>query len=510
MICVSIKPTDYSQLELRFAEATAAGDLIEVRVDALPTIDIEKLKEIIDQATKPILLTLRSKEQGGEWVGSVDEMEKQLLQLAQLNPDYIDIEQTLPSSFIEEIQKKYADIKIVLSYHNFDSTPKDLEGILDSMRRTTADLYKVVTTANSTIDALRVLLFSRRSGGDVIALAMGERGEITRILASVVNTPWTYAALSEKELTAPGQLTVEKLENVYRYSSLNPHTTLCGLIGDPITFSIGNVAHNATYQKLGIDAVYVKMHIAREELKESLDYLKQLNFRGISVTIPHKETVLQYISQVDALATSIGAINTLTFSEKGIAGTNTDAGGALDAIEQHLKVENKHLVIVGAGGAARAVASEGKKRGARVTIVSRRLEQAEQLANDFQVESADIRNFPTTYDILVNATPSELPMDREQILPQTVVMDLKTKPRKTQLLAIAKEKGCTSIYGLEMFTRQAKKQIETWFKASSWGQHQQKGEWAKEEGTFGSPHGSLGSWDKQRGRSQERQSNSRL
>jgi len=453
MLCLSIKPTRYKQLPTLLKEAGKNCDLIEIRVDALPTIDLEILGAVIKRSALPVLLTLRSVEQDT----------KTLQQLATLQPAYLDVDHTMPIDCIKNLRKKHPEIKIVLSYHNYKETPRDLDAILKQMRQTPADFYKIATTAQNTLDALRVLLFSKKAGNDVIALAMGSEGMITRILAPVVGSPWSYAALSTDSRTAPGQLTVEQLQKVYNYSSLSKTTAICGLIGDPITFSIGDVAHNATYRNLGIDAVYVKMRVTPDMLREALSLIQQIGFRGLSVTIPLKERVQKYLSEIDRIAKAIGAVNTLTFSSDKIIGTNTDAPGALDAIEQHTKVKGLSMVIIGAGGAARAVAYEAKRRGCRVLILARRLEQAEKLGNDLGVEFGLASRMPTDYDILVNATPSELPIDEKQILPGTIVMDLKSHPKETALLVAASKRGCRCVYGVEMFMRQAEKQLQAWF-----------------------------------------------
>lgn len=462
MLCLSIKPSNYEELKIQIEKAENTGNLVEIRVDALAKIDIEQLKKIINHTSLPVLLTLRSREQGGHWAGSVREMEKTLLLLADLNPQYIDIEHYISTTFIKDLQRRNPKVKIVLSYHDLNSTPDNIHAILTQMRQTPAKIYKIATTAHSTIDALRMLLFSKEAGSDTIAIAMGNDGAITRILAPLVNTPWSYACLSTSEQTAVGQLSGKQLQKIYNYSFLSPKTTVYGLIGDPITFSIGEIAHNAVYQRLGIDAVYVKMRVLPHELKDCLFYAQKLCFQGLSVTIPHKETIIKHLPHIDHLASKIAAVNTLTLSNKGFLGSNTDAIGALDAIEQHQRIDNLHLLIIGAGGSARALAYEGKRRGAIVTVASRRPQQATELANKLNIYSTDLSSIPSEYDFLVNTTPSELPITHEQILPHTIVMDLKCKPQETQLLTIAKEKNCSCIYGTEMFTRQAAKQLETW------------------------------------------------
>ena len=455
MLCVSVQSDDREQLKV----AAEKGDIVEVRVDGISFPDISELTQSI--------LTLRSVDQGGLWSGTLEEKEALYEQLAALGPTYLDLESDTRIEFVDYLQRQYPEVQILLSHHDLKETPNDLETVLQRMRCIPAAIYKLVFTAHNTIDALRVLLFSRKAGSDVTAFAMEEAGAVTRILGPVVDNPLIYACLNEAEPLAPGQLSVDTLKEVYHINRLSSSSTVCALIGDPITYSISHITHNSTFNDLGLDAVYVRMRVKKEELSDSLNLVKVLGFRGLSVTIPLKELVIPLINEVDSVAREIGAVNTLTFDDGKIKGGNTDADGALDAIEEVQKVSGKKVVIIGAGGSARAVAYEAKKRGADVLVVARREEQAKELGGDLQVEWGVLSRLSESYDILVNATPSEQPVDFDLIRPGCLAMDLKSKPRNTAFLQAAREKNCICVDGVAMFTRQATGQFSSWFEINS-------------------------------------------
>jgi 3-dehydroquinate dehydratase/shikimate dehydrogenase len=322
------------------------------------------------------------------------------------------------------------------------------------MQRENAFLYKIAVTANSSLDTLRLLCWAKEK--PVIAISMGPFGQLSRILEKHI----TYASLDEESKTAPGQLTINELEN---YSGHN----LYGLIGDPVTKSISHITHNHVMRTYDLDSLYIKMQVQKEELKQFLFLAKKARFRGLSVTMPLKEAVLSHLDEVDTEAAKIGAVNTLVFEEGRIHGYNTDGKGALNAIEKTLSVNGKHLVLLGAGGAARAIAYEAKKRGAFVTILNRDAQKARDIAAYMQCQGFGLDHLDVLckegYDAIINATPLEMPCTPEQILVGSCVMDSNTIPKTSLFLQHAQAKGCKIIYGLQMFVEQATLQFSLWF-----------------------------------------------
>lgn len=457
MICVVIKGPTFEKAEKQIKDAVNEGaDLVELRLDLFNEIDDESIKLLRSAAFIPVLFTLRSVAQGGNYHGSEEELHR----LIALNPDYMDIEYDVPCI------KGYQQTKILISYHNFLETPKDLEGLYQMLRKKPADFYKIAVTAKSTNDMLRLLHLVRHSN-QLIAISMGEAGQASRILGSIFGSRITFASLDENNETAPGQLTINELINRYRYPSLSPSTLIYGLIGDPVKQSISDQTHNFVMQQSGLDAVYVKMPVKKEELAEFLSLAKQLNIRGLSVTMPLKEAIIPYIDCIDPDAEIIGAVNTLVFEKDGIAGFNTDGIGALNAIEEEMLAAGKRIVIIGAGGAAKAIAYEASKRGAIVSILNRTPDKAKRLARQLNCMGGGLENLPALfnegYDLLINSTPSDDPIDPQYLIPHALIMDIKTRPMHSPLLNSAKEKNCRIVYGYKMFVHQAAAQFALWF-----------------------------------------------
>ncbi len=198
-------------------------------------------------------------------------------------------------------------------------------------------------------------------GSNLIALGMGPYGAITRITQPIFNSGITYALLPTSECTASGQLTVNELTNRYHYRTLNPLTSLYAIIGDPLDKSLGHFIHNQGFVKNGINALYLKIRVKPNELKECMELFKNLHFQGFSVTMPLKEVILPLLNKISPEAQAINAVNTLKANEGGWEGSNTDAVGAIDAIDSLVSVKGKKIVILGIGGASKAASYEAER-----------------------------------------------------------------------------------------------------------------------------------------------------
>jgi 3-dehydroquinate dehydratase/shikimate dehydrogenase len=255
---------------------------------------------------------------------------------------------------------------------------------------------------------------------------------------------------------------VSELVNIYHFPSLNKNTALYGLIGDPITNSQGHLYHNDVFTKKNLNAVYVKMNVKAEELSSFFPMAKKIGFRGLSVTMPLKEKFFSFLDHIDKKTESIGATNTIRIEKGKSFGTNTDGVGALDAIEKRGPVQDKNLVIIGAGGASKSIAFEALARGSKVWILNRTLQRAQELATLLQCYGGGLNDFPSHYDILINCSPDPMPINRSYILSHALVMDIVYVPRETLFLQEAALLGCPIIYGEEMFWNQAAKQTAYW------------------------------------------------
>ena len=426
---------------------------IELRLDLFPKIDLAWIEKVCKTAA-PIMLTLRR-------TGQREETEREALieKLLSFAPKFFDLEYDMRPEFLSHVLAGYPKTQFVLSYHNFEEVPSDLEAIYRQMSRFPAFTYKLACIVRSTNEAIKLLLFAKNHP-KTSGICMGEKGAFARVLGPVVGNLIGFASLSPEEATAPGQLSVSELFETYRYPLLNRQTAIYGLIGDPVHKSPGHLHHNGVFRKCCYNAVYVKMVVKPEELAEFIQLARELPIRGLSVTIPLKEAILPFVDSFEPAA--IGAVNTLIFKEGKIFGTNTDGVGALDAIEKKGLVRGKKVVLLGAGGAARGIAFEAKARSADVLILNRTVQRARDLAEEFGCEAGGLDEVPSDYDVLINCSPDPMPIDPAHILPNTIAMDVVYSPRDTPFLQAASAKHCQLVYGEEMFLNQAAGQTRFW------------------------------------------------
>ncbi len=258
-------------------------------------------------------------------------------------------------------------------------------------------------------------------------------------------------------------------------------TRLCGVIGDPIEHTMSPAIHNAAFTRMGLDYIYVPFHVKEEELGKAIEGMRALNIRGLNVTIPHKVNIIPLLDELDPLAKKIGAVNTVTNDDGVLKGSNTDASGFLRALlERGIEPKGKNVVILGAGGASRAISFILAERGAYLVILNRRLERAEELARWLsQIFGREVRALELVEgnlarvldgtDILVNATSmgmspniSQTPLASKLLGPGLIVFDIVYNPIKTRLLREAEEAGAESVSGVDMFVWQGALAFERW------------------------------------------------
>jgi 3-dehydroquinate dehydratase/shikimate dehydrogenase len=302
----------------------------------------------------------------------------------------------------------------------------------------------------------------------------------TRVLAGRYGAPFTFATFHEDRVMAPGQIGWRQMRDLYRYDSLSPATKVYGVVADPVAHSLSPAVHNAALQQARIDAIYLPFRVPAEQIDEFLSAASRWPLAGLSVTIPHKEAVLKHAKMQDDLVKAIGAANTLVFRPEGIAAFNTDATAAVESIEEALREQDappaegtiglKTALVLGAGGAARAVAFGLRQRGVDVTVASRTLERSKRIAADVGCKAIDWQaRYRLPYDCLVNATPvgmhpnvDETPFDKEHLRSYMTVFDTVYNPENTLLVKEARSIGCRIVTGVEMFVRQAANQYQLW------------------------------------------------
>ncbi|MCB1109973.1 MAG: shikimate dehydrogenase [Chlamydiia bacterium] len=456
MLVISIQGS-FEEAKQTIQQAHHVGELIELRIDLLEKNDLSHISKLKSFAKLPVIFTLRRKDQGGAFEGNERERKEKILELLSLKPDYVDLE--YDCTFADKV-----NVPLIASYHDFEKTPENLDAVLAEMNRFPAAIKKIATFAHSSLDALRILQLVQTH--KIAGMCMGEKGKITRILGPVVDTPLVYASLGKE--TAPGQVSAKELIGLYHFNHLNRQTKIYGLIGDPVDKSIGHLCHNHVFQKEKENAVYVKIPLTPSEVAGFFHEIASLPFYGLSVTMPLKEKVAPFLDGVDKEAKKMGAINTLTKREGKWFGTNTDGDGALDALETKGTVQGKILLIIGAGGAAKAIAHAAKDRGGKIIIANRTAKKGEILATQVEGMATSLEELPD-YDILINTTPigmapaiQYLPIPEESIRDKKVIFDVISNPKETKLLNIGLNKGGQIVYGYEMFSRQALRQLKSW------------------------------------------------
>lgn len=458
LVCVTIAAPTTAEL-VRQRDAVAEADLVELRLDAAADPDVAGA---LAGRRRPVIVTCRPTWEGGEFAGSEEERHRLLAQALTLGSEYVDIEW---KAGFADLLAETSGQRIVLSMHDFDAVPADLAKQARAMRATGAEVIKIAATANRLSDCLPLMELgaSMSRDGGVVMVAMGERGFASRVLAGRFGSAWTYAGAME----GVGQLIPSVLLNDYQFRSLSDATAVYGVVGSPVSHSVSPAMYNAAFRAGGFDAVYLPL--AATEADDFVAFGRAIGLKGASVTIPFKVSLLDRVDEVDAVADRIGAINTIRSVDGRWLGDNTDAAGFLAPLKEHrLSVRGMRATILGAGGAARAVAIALSSSGSEVTIVARNRARAEEIAASVPSRTAEWPPARDSWDMLVNCTPVGMyplvdgtPLPREALTGR-LVYDLVYNPMTTRLLREAAASGCDTIGGLEMLVAQAGEQFRCW------------------------------------------------
>lgn len=249
---------------------------------------------------------------------------------------------------------------------------------------------------------------------------------------------------------------------------IDAQTELYGIIGNPVRHSLSPIIHNGAFRRMGLNAVYLAFEV--NNLQETISGLRELGLRGVSVTLPFKTQILPYLDQIEGVAWKIRAVNTILNEGGRMIGHNTDWFGALRALETKIDLKGKKVILLGAGGAARAIGFGLREKGCQVIIFNRSQNRAEVLAEELGCVYHPLSCFKEMEGhILVNATSvgmypfeAESPIPKEILKEGMVVMDIVYRPLQTRLLREAEERGCITIDGLEMLAYQGAVQLEIW------------------------------------------------
>ncbi len=469
MICVSIGRGRHRHMmaEHRHLVEQGAG-LVELRLDYLRSkINLPRL---LENRPSPVVITIRREQDGGMYAGTEEQRTVLLRTAIAAGVDYVDLEEDVASKI-----PRFGKTKRIVSYHDFRKTPDDLDAIHARLAAQDADVVKLATMANHPCDNLRMLELVARSPIPTVGMCMGDIGVPSRILTGRFGAPFTFATFNSERALAPGQLSFEEMREIYNYDEIGPDTEVYGVIGDPIGHSLSPLIHNRAFRQLKLNKVYVPFRVPPESLSAFLAEARSFGLRGLSVTIPHKEAVLPYLQQRHESVLGIHAANTIMFDGTELVGINTDYQAALESlekavaeIEEHSGIAGCTALVLGSGGAAKAVAYGLKKRGADVQISSRTAENGERLAQYLDCAACPWdRRGSVQADIVVNCTPlgmhpkvNDSAMEKSWLRPGAVVFDTVYNPENTLLIKDAASRGCYTVTGVDMFVRQAALQFQ--------------------------------------------------
>jgi 3-dehydroquinate dehydratase/shikimate dehydrogenase len=467
------------------------ADLVELRLDCLVDTSVAQLQELcvglLPHVSKPLIVTLRSPEEGGrlqiDRAGRLEFWRSSIAALTAAREVFVDIEYDLLKelSAEDDFAQNVIWQRVIASHHDFAGMPPMLYELYDEMAAATpAAVIKIAATATDITDALpmfELLDLAKRDGREIIPIAMGQAGLITRVLGPARGAFLTYGSFDADSTIAPGQVSVEELSDLYQLHRINAQTEVHGLIGNPVAHSLSPHLHNSAFAATELNAVYLPLKVQDvgafvRRMVHPRSRELDLNLRGLSVTAPHKTAVLEHLDWVDETAKDVGAVNTLVVEADALRGYNTDAAAFLAPLKEALgSVQDISCAVVGAGGAARTVVWALRQAGARVTLFARNPVAAKALGVSLGVswEVLDGGSFGS-YEVVVNATPlgtkgkqqDQTVANADQLRGVRLVYDLVYNPRETLLLKEAALAGCQCIGGLEMLLAQAAAQFQLW------------------------------------------------
>lgn len=460
-------------------------DIVELRADCLEEDEQLYVRRFPSMVSQPTLLTIRRDVDGGKYTGS--EFSRTSLfgrALAFANTDrnrnfaYVDFEEDFVIPGIQDAALAF-DVRIIRSVHNMTGPIVNLKERASKMLRTGYEIPKIAFMPKTLNDVLNLFREGEQMKNDHIFIAMGNLGTPSRILSSRSNSYLTYVSPDElmTNLKGIGQLNPNVINDLYRFHSINEETSLYGITGWPLLKTLSPEIHNQGYIGHGMNAVYVP--VRSEQVSETLSFADELGIKGLSVTIPHKESVMYYLSEISEEALSIGAVNTI-YKENGIwKGCNTDAGGFRQALEEFLsvnKLKRKKVAIIGAGGGARAIAYVVKQMGGKACIFNRTLSSAKELAEKYgfdycELSPSCVDKLEAYSDLIIQTTSVGMnaegfssaendPIYFYNFKGHESLFDIVYTPATTPVMRRAFQAGCRTCNGLKMLQYQGYMQFK--------------------------------------------------
>jgi 3-dehydroquinate dehydratase / shikimate dehydrogenase len=468
-ICAVVAEPTAATMLRGLRHALRESSTVELRLDWLKSkAELRRLLSHLRVNRKKftVIATLRRKRSGGRYTGDLNDQLAQLKKAVSAGCRWCDLEvesaERADPAALDLIRK--AGARVMVSFHDFRRTPSNLGRLVKRLDRCDGDAIKIAAESSSLRDSVRLLKSAKRRR-NFVAVPMGETGLPGRVLALKEGSSLAYAATGE--MTAPGQLDLAAMRGIYRADRLDRHTRVYGVIGNPIAHSLSPLIHNAAFAARKVNAILVPFLV--RDLRDFLASRAAFGVAGFAVTLPHKQGIIRHLKDCDPLAERIGAVNTVVVrGDSRLYGYNTDYVGVLRALERHVQLAGSRVLILGAGGAARAAAFALAEAGAVVSLSARREARASSLAREAGGEAISRRRLKKEFfDAIINATPVGMQSGdgaplRAEDLNCRVVMDMIYRPMDTPLLKLARRRGIETISGVEMFLAQGIAQWEIW------------------------------------------------
>jgi 3-dehydroquinate dehydratase/shikimate dehydrogenase len=471
-VCVAIIGSTAAEMLEKASAVAKETPFLEFRLDYLekPLLALPKLKHFFtDNTAATGIATCRRTANGGKFSGNVAAEIEVLSKAAAAGFHIVDLELESAEAMKKgELQNlRDTGVALIISHHDFTAT-KDLDGIYKRILPFQPDFIKIVPTAKSLVDNVTLMRFIERmeDHSNIIGICMGDAGIISRVLGVRAGSAFTFAAATVGEETGPGQIAARTLIETYRIDQVDAATKVYGVAGNPIRSSLSPIMMNTAFRRETVNAVYLALQA--NKLSDLLKLVDEIPIQGLSVTMPLKQEIMAHLEKTDPLSAKIGACNTVLRAQDGkLYGFNTDVAGITGPLEKRMSLRGAKVLVLGAGGAARAAVFGLRDKGAEVFILNRTSETAQKLAR--QSGSKTIKKdavAKTPFDVIINATPIGMAgIKAPQLLEAKdlntkLVFDLVYNPLETPLLRMARQKGISIVTGIEMFVQQGARQFE--------------------------------------------------
>jgi 3-dehydroquinate dehydratase / shikimate dehydrogenase len=471
-VCVAIIGSTAAEMLEKASAVVKETPFLEFRLDYLekPLLALPKFKHFFtDNTAATGIATCRRVANGGKFSGNVAAEIEVLSKAGAAGFHIVDVElESVEALKKGELQNlRDTGVALIISHHDFAAT-KDLEGIYKRIVPFHPDFIKIVPTAKALVDNVTLMRFIERmeDHSNIIGICMGDAGIISRVLGVRAGSAFTFAAATVGEETGPGQIAARTLIETYRIDQVDAATKVYGVAGNPIRSSLSPIMMNTAFRRETVNAVYLGLQA--NKLSDLLKLVDEIPIQGISVTMPLKQEIMAHLEKTDPLSAKIGACNTVLRAQDGkLYGFNTDVAGITGPLEKRMSLRGAKVLVLGAGGAARAAVFGLREKGAEVFILNRTSETAQKLAR--QSGSKTIKKdavSKTSFDVIINATPIGMAgIKAPQLLEAKdlntkLVFDLVYNPLETPLLRMARQKGIPIVTGVEMFVQQGARQFE--------------------------------------------------